>query len=264
MEKLTIGFIGYGNMAQAIAKGLVDSGKVEGKQLVVCAKNYEKCCANAEKIGAQPMEDAREVVEQSDFVVIAVKPYLVEEVVAPLKEQLYHKVVISIAAGCDYHYYERILLSGTHHMSTIPNTPVAVGEGIWVCEEKHSLSDEEMMTFEEVFGAIGIIERVESKNLSIAGTMSGCTPAFTAMYMEALADAGVKHGLTRACAYRLAAQMLAGTGKLYLDHEQHPGMMKDAVCSPNGTTIKGVAALEKNGFRGVVIEAIDVIEDTTK
>lgn len=261
MEELMIGFIGYGNMAQAIATGLVHSGKVEGKQLIVCAKNYEKCCANAEKIGAQPMASAIEVVEQSDIVVLAVKPYIIEEVVTPLKQQLQHKVVISVAAGCDFNFYEQILLPNTHHLSTIPNTPVRVGEGIWVCEEKHSLSEKEFETFKEVFGTIGLIECVESNNLSIAGTISGCAPAFTAMYLEALADAGVKHGLTRTSAYRLAAQMLAGTGKLYLMNQQHPGIMKDAVCSPKGTTIKGVASLEKNGFRGVVIEAVDTIED---
>lgn len=260
MRKVNIGFIGYGNMASAIAQGLVAKEKVTGDQIYACALNYEKLRLNTEKIGAHAMYTASEVIKHSDFVVLAVKPYLIKEVVEPVKDLLKNKIVVSVAAGCDYDFYEEILMEGTHHISTIPNTPVAVGEGIWVCENKHSLSDEEFKMFEDIFGSIGLIEIVDSKHLSIAGTISGCTPAFTAMYLEALADAGVKHGLTRLSAYRLAAQMLVGTGKLFLNHEEHPGVMKDKVCSPGGTTIKGVASLEKSGFRGSVIEAIDEIE----
>lgn len=260
MSKLKAGFIGYGNMAQAIATGLVVSGKMTGDQIYGCAADYEKLCTNAAKLGAHPMKSAEEVIGQSDIVVLSVKPNMIEEVVTPIKELLKDKVVVSVAAGCKFDFYENILAAGTHHISTIPNTPVAVAEGIWVCEKKHSLSEEELEAFKDIFGAIGLIEMVDTKNLSIAGTLSGCTPAFTAMYMEALADAGVKHGLTRPGAYRMAAKMLAGTGKLYLENNEHPGAMKDAVCSPGGTTIRGVASLEKCGFRGSVIEAIDEIE----
>lgn len=261
MKKYNIGFIGFGNMAQAIAKGLVDSKKLKGEQIYACALNYEKLCTNTEKIDAHPMINATEVIENSDFVVLAVKPYMIAEVVEPVKELLKNKVVVSVAAGCKFDFYEEILEEGTHHISTIPNTPVAVAEGIWVCENKHSLSKEEFIHFKDIFGSIGLIEMVDSKQLSIAGTISGCAPAFTAMYMESLADAGVKHGLPRESAYRLAAKMIAGTGKLYLSNNDHPGMMKDAVCSPGGTTIKGVASLEKNAFRGIVIDAIDEIEN---
>ena len=104
------------------------------------------------------------------------------------------------------------------------------------------------------------MQPVETHLLSVAGTVAGCGPAFAAMFIEALSDAGVKHGLPRALSYRLASQMLAGTAKLQLATNAHPGQMKDAVCSPGGTTIVGVAALEKNGFRHAVIDAIDAIE----
>lgn len=260
MKKVNVGFIGYGNMAQAIAEGLIMSGKVSGGQIYVCAGNYDKLCVNAAKTGAHPMKSAAEVIEQSDFVVLAVKPGMIKKVVAPIKEQLKDKVVVSVAAGCLFEFYEEILEAGTHHISTIPNTPVAVAEGIWVCENKNSLSEEELTVFKDIFGATGLIEMVDTTQLSIAGTISGCTPAFTAMYIEALADAGVKYGLTRPAAYRMAAKMLAGTGKLYLHNSEHPGMMKDAVCSPGGTTIRGVITLEKHGFRGSVMEAVDEIE----
>lgn len=260
MTTKKIGFIGYGNMAQAIVTGLIASGKMEGQQIYACAAHYDKLCDNAKAAGIQPMKTALEVVEHSDMVVLAVKPYLIGTVVEPIKSCLKGKVVVSIAAGFNFDKYEAIFEAGTHHISTIPNTPVAVQEGIFVCENRNSLTEEELAEFEDLFGSIALIEMVDSKNLSIAGTLSGCTPAFTAMYMEALADAGVKHGLTRPCAYRLAAQMITGTGKLYMERKEHPGQMKDAVCSPGGTTIKGVASLEKNAFRGSVIEAIDAIE----
>ena len=117
------------------------------------------------------------------------------------------------------------------------------------------------MPLSPLFQKISLIEFVDSVHLSSAGTLSGCTPALTAMYLEALGDAGVKYGISREAAYRMAAQMIVGTGKLYLETGTHPGAMKDMVCSPGGTTIRGVSALEKRGFRGTVIDAIDAIEE---
>ena len=204
--------------------------------------------------------DPQEVVQNSDVVILAVKPYLIEQVVAPLKELLKGKMVVSVAAGFTFARYQQLLDESPHHISTIPNTPIAVGEGIMICEQTHSLDEQQWQTFCELFSPIALIELVGSDHLSAAGTLGGCTPAFTAMYLEALSDAGVKYGLTRAASYRIAAKMLCGTGKLYLESGTHPGAMKDAVCSPGGTTIRGVSALEKAGFRGAVIGAIDAIE----
>lgn len=257
---IELGFIGFGNMAQAMAQGLVNSGALPGKHIHACAGHFDKLQATAEKLGVNAYRDAREVVEASDFIVLAVKPYLIEQVVEPVRDLLADKVVISVAAGCDFAFYENILKSGTHHLSTIPNTPIAVGAGVVACEQRHSLTDEELATFENLFGQIALIEWVDGKLLSTASSIAGCGPAFAAMFLEALGDAGVKHGLPRQAAYRLAAQMMMGTAKLHLETGTHPGAMKDAVCSPGGTTIKGVAALEKDGFRGCVIDAIDAIE----
>ena len=225
-----IGFIGFGNMAQAIAKGLLEARVCKAEQLYACAAHFEKLKDTADRLGVHPMQTAQEVVQNSDVVILAVKPYLIEQVVAPLKELLKGKMVVSVAAGFTFARYQQLLDESTHHISTIPNTPIA------------------------------LIELVDSAHLSAAGTLGGCTPAFTAMYLEALSDAGVKYGLTRAASYRIAAKMLCGTGKLYLESGTHPGAMKDAVCSPGGTTIRGVSALEKAGFRGAVIGAIDAIE----
>ena len=260
MSQIKIGFIGFGNMAKAVATGLVKKNVLPAKQLYACAKTWEKLEQNTKALGIHACKTARELVENSDIVVIAVKPYMIPEVIAPIKDCLEGKIVVSLAAGYSFEKYEQLFLKGTHHISTIPNTPVSIGEGIIVCEQKHSLTEKEVDIFKDIFSKIAIIEFVDTKLLSVAGTVSGCGPAFASMFLEALGDAGVKYGLPRDVAYRLAGQMIAGTGKLHIKTGEHPGKMKDAVCSPSGTTIKGVAALEKNGLRFAVIDAIDAIE----
>ena len=239
MENYKIGFIGFGNMAQALADGLLLKKAVAPQDLYACAKDYEKLRQNCAQRGINPCRDAQEVAQETDMVIIAVKPHLVAEVLSPIRE---------------------VLLPGTRHLSTIPNTPVSVGEGIIVCERRHSLSGEDYRHFERIFSQVGLVQPVETLQLGVAGTVSGCGPAFASMFLEALADAGVKHGLPRALSYRLASQMIVGTGALQLQSGAHPGAMKDAVCSPGGTTIKGVAALERGGLRAAVLDAIDAIE----
>ena len=259
-NELKIGFIGFGNMEQAMAKGLLAMDVCQSSQIFACAAHFDKLQKNTEALGVTALQTAAEVAEKTDYVILAVKPNMIESVVAPVVDLLQKKVVISVAAGFDFGRYEEILKAGTHHISTIPNTPISVGEGIMICEDRHSLSQAELEDFVRIFGKIALVEMVKPAQLSIAGTLSGCSPAFTAMYLEALADAGVQYGLTRDAAYRLGAKMICGTGKLYLENGTHPGVMKDAVCSPGGTTIRGVASLEKDGFRGAVIGAIDAIE----
>jgi pyrroline-5-carboxylate reductase len=256
----TVGFIGYGNMAQAMAKGLIGAKVCAPENICACAAHFDRLQQNAALLGVRALPDAAAVVQASDFVVLAVKPYLIESVAAPLANLLTGKIVISVAAGWNFNRYSAIFPENVHHISTMPNTPIAVGEGILVCEQTHSLTDEEYAAFEQLFRSIALIEPIDTAHLAAAGTLSGCSPAFAAMFLEALADAGVKYGITRPAAYRMAAQVLQGTGALQQATGAHPGAMKDAVCSPGGTTIRGVSALEKSGFRGAVIGAIDAIE----
>ena len=246
-KDMKLGFIGFGNMAQAIAEGLLRSKALEPEQICACAKDWDKLCAATEPRGMRPCRDAREVAEAADVVIVAVKPHLSEE-------------VVSVAAGWPFDRYEA-LLPGTRHLSTMPNTPVRVCAGVFLLEEKHSLTPEEYVLVQELFGHLGLVQPVESRLLGIAGTLSGCGPAFVSMFIEALGDAGVKHGLPRAMAYRLAGQMVAGTGRMQVETGAHPGAMKDAVCSPGGTTIVGVAELERGGMRAAVINAVDAIQN---
>ena len=236
MANPTIGFIGYGNMAQAIAEGLVNAGVVNGGDIVACAAHYDKLERNAAKLGAKAVRTAAQVAEAADMVVIAIKPYQIETVLAPIIDQLAQEntIVVSIAAGWDLNKFRDLF--GTSF------------------EQAHT------ETFESLFSSISLIERVDTAHMGIGMCIAGCAPAFTDMYIEALGDAGVKYGLQRATAYRLAAKMVEGVGALYLANETHPGAMKDAVCSPGGTTIRGVASLEESAFRGAVIKAVDAIE----
>lgn len=258
---MKIGFIGFGNMAQALVDGLLYQNAVDGEHIYACAKNWDKLYKNAKSKGIIPCKNADELVEKVDMVVIAVKPYLVEEVIEPIKEKLVEKIVVSVVVNFSFDQYEKILMANTHHLSTLPNTPVSVGEGVIICEKKHSLTTKEYQEFENIFSKIGLIQKVETKNMGVAGSISGCGPAFTSMYIEALGDAGVAHGLPRELSYKLASQMIVGTGKLQLVSGKHPGVIKDEVCSPGGTTIVGVTTLERKGLRSAVIDAVNAIQN---
>lgn len=260
IENMTIGFIGYGNMGQAMATGWVTKGKINPENIYASARNFSKLQKNCEALGIQAVQSSEELIKQVDLVILAVKPYQIEAVIEPLKGLLRDKIILSVAVGFTFEMFEDILPEGTSHISTIPNTPVSIGEGIIVAEKTHSLSTNDYELTSELLGKLGLMQAVETKQLSIAGTLAGCGPAFASMFIEALADGAVKYGLSRKEAYQLASQMLAGTGKMQLETKEHPGVMKDQVTSPGGTTIKGVAALEKNGFRHAVIEAFDAIE----
>lgn len=256
-----IGFIGFGNMAQAMAGGFVRSGAVQPGDIGACARDRAKLQRNTEPRGFRAFDGAAAVAGFADVVIVAVKPYQVEAVLAPVKDLLAGKIVVSVAAGVTFDDYERILAPGTRHLSTIPNTPVSVCEGIVVCERRHSLSDAEWQEVKALLSKIGLVLQMDTALLNISSAVCGCGPAFVAMFIEALGDAGVKHGIPRADAYRMASQMIVGTGKLQLATGLHPGAMKDAVCSPGGTTIVGVAELERKGFRGAVIDAVDAIQN---
>ena len=200
--------------------------------------------------------DATEVVAASDIVVAAVKPYMIERVFAPLKDALAGKAVLSVAWTWDSAKWEQVL-PGVAHISTVPNTPVSVGEGVIACEKASTLSGEQRATVLDLLGKLGTVVELDSSLLFVGGTVGGCAPAFVAMAIEALGDAAVKHGIPRADAYRIVSQMVLGTAKLQLATGQHPAAMKDAVCSPGGATIKGVVALEDAGMRSALVKAID-------
>lgn len=182
-----------------------------------------------------------------------------QSVVEPIKEVLSHKIVLSVAVNLLFESYEKLLTPGTEHLSLLPNTPVLVGEGVLLCEARHSLKTESYALVSDLLSLLGLVLTTPTEKMKAAGVISGCGPAYVAMFIEALADGAVLHGVPRDMALKLAAQTLAGTAALHLTTGTHPGAMKDDVCSPGGTTIVGVAALEKTAFRGSVIGAVDAV-----
>ena len=257
-SNVTVGFIGFGNMASAMADGWIAAGQIPAANMYACAGHYDALAERCEARGMHACATAVEVVEASDVVVAAVKPYLIESVFAPLADLLGSKIIISVAWTWDSAKWGS-LLPGAHHISTVPNTPVSVNEGTIACETVHTLTAEQHELALELLGQLGLVVELGTETLFVGGTVGGCGPAFIAMVIEALADASVKHGIPRAKAYEIASQMILGTAKLQLTTGEHPGAMKDAVCSPGGATIKGVAELEAAGLRSAMIRAVDVI-----
>lgn len=255
----SLGFIGMGNMAQALAQGFIASGALKGERVFAYAPHQEKLRANAERIGFQPVASLTELAAAADTLVMACKPYQIESVVAELGDALSGKALVSIAAGWDFARYESVLLQSTRFQFVMPNTPAMVREGVLLFEEKTSLEKAERQELMDLFSTVGVVEVVPSRLMSAAGTVTGCGPAFVDLMIEAYADAAVKYGVPRAQAYALVAQMVKGSAALALETKEQPGVLKDAVCSPGGTTIRGVCSLEEDGFRAACIHSIDAI-----
>ncbi|MCQ2596735.1 MAG: pyrroline-5-carboxylate reductase [Treponema sp.] len=270
MEKL--GFIGMGNMAQALAGGFLKSGLVASENVFAYAPNYEKLCKNAEKIGFNACKTLNDVVSACDTLIMACKPYQIEGVLKEIRGSLMGKTLVSVAAGWDYAKYAAVLsiepspVTGEYcrFQFVMPNTPALVGEGVLLFEEKNSLDEAEKAEIIKLFEATGTVAFLPSNLMGIGGAVTGCGPAFVDLFMEAYADAAVKYGIPRPTAYKLISQMVLGSAKLQKDTGEHPGVLKDNVCSPNGTTIRGVATLEEKGFRNACIKSIDAIMDFKK
>ena len=239
-----IGFIGMGNMAGAIACGIEKSGFLKAGDMIafdIMDGQLDK----VKELGFSIADSEEDVVQQSEMVFIGVKPQVVEKVLQPLKDLLKEKAIISIVLGYDYAKYNEILDASTRHIFVMPNTPALVLKGMSLLEETHSLTKEEFAFTLDMFASIGEVEIVPSHLMGVAGTVSGCGPAFIYMVIEALADGAVKEGMPRSMAYKLAAQTVLGSGAMQLETNIHPGILKDNVCSPGGSTIRGVEALEK-------------------
>lgn len=254
-----IGFIGMGNMAQAIAGGLLSRGLLQ--EVYAYAPNAEKLKQNAQRIGFTPCSSVEELCAACDTVIMACKPKQALENAQKLREALRGKALISIAWGIDFAQYSAILSEETRVQYVMPNTPAQVGKGVYLFEDETTLRADEVCELKRLFGAIGAVHVLPRAQIDIAGAISGCGLAFVDQMMEAFADAAVRYGLPRADAYRLISEMVAGAAQLQLETGTHPAALKDAVCSPGGVTIKGVCALEQSGFRAACMNAISAIMD---
>ena len=249
------GFIGVGNMGGAIAKAAAKS--MDAKNIYVSAKHMEHAQQFAAKIGATAVDNAA-IAARCDYVVLGVKPQFMQEVLAPLQSILTQRkpVLITMAAGLTMDKIASLAGGEFPVIRIMPNTPSLVGAGVIQYDCNQLVTDEQKQTFLSALAPAGMMDPLPEKLIDAGSALSGCGPAFCAMFIEALADGGVAVGLPRQKALEYAAQTLLGTAKLMLETGDHPGKMKDNVTSPGGSTIQGVRALEKGGMRSAVTEAV--------
>lgn len=251
------GFIGMGNMGYAILKGLLRHFAPE--EMTFHAKTMEKMQNVSARTNVQFSEDNRSCAKNSRYVILAVKPQFFDTVIEEIRDVVSEKqVIISLAPGITAADLKERFGRPCRIVRAMPNTPALVGEGMTgVSWETADLSGQEQDTLRELFESFGKMMVVEERLMDALSCASGSSPAYVYMFIEALADGAVKYGIPRAAAYELAAQTVLGSAKMVLETGEHPGALKDKVCSPGGTTIEGVAALEEYGMRNAVIKATD-------
>ncbi len=253
-----IAFLGTGNMAEAMVKGLLRAGTAAKEEILCTEPRPERREEIASRYGVLVTGDNRAATEQADVVVLSVKPQVMDALLEEIAPAIDHrKLVISIAAGISIAKIARKLGTGVRIVRTMPNTAVLVGEGASALARGAHATDEDLAQARALFRAVGSAHVVEEPLLDAVTGLSGSGPAFIFMAIEALADGGVKVGLARPIAMALAAQTVLGAAKLVLETGEHPGRLKDQVTSPGGTAIAGVHALEEGGLRAALIGAVE-------
>lgn len=258
-----VGFIGCGNMGGAILFGALESGVLPKENAFVYDINPEMM-AKAESWGVNLCASDADVCECSDIILLAVKPQNTAEALSLCGISLDGKAMMSIVAGVTVERLKKMIDGSPRILRLLPNTPAMVFEGAFAICSDNDFTEEELEVAKAIYSSIGLIEMVPEHLIDAACALNGGGPAFVAMFIEAMADGGVKQGLPRKTAYRLAAQTALGTAKMILDKELHPGQIKDMVTSPGGTTIEGCEALEKGGMRGAVIDCINKATEKSK
>ena len=253
---MRIGFIGCGNMATAMIKGILDSQKVKTEDVIASAKSEKTREKIKAELGINAARKNKEVVEFSDILFLAVKPQYYEEVIQEIKDDLReNQMIVSIAPGKTLAWLAERLGENKKIIRTMPNTPAMVKEGMMGMCKNDLVTEDEMQQVKDICESFGKAEVVPESLIDVVVGVSGSSPAYVFMFIEAMADAAVADGMPRTQAYKFAAQAVLGSAKMVLETGKHPGELKDMVCSPGGTTIEAVRVLEEKGMRSAVIEA---------
>ncbi len=257
-----VGFIGCGNMGSAMIGGILKNGLAGKSEIIASCKSEGTKERITKELGITVTLDSTEVAQKADVVFLAIKPYQFDAVLPQINGKLEaDQIVISVAAGKTLSMIETALMSidvagKLKVVRAMPNTPALVGEAMTAITPNANLNEEDIAKVKALFESFGQVEVVPESMMNAVIGVSGSSPAFIYMLIEAMADAAVVEGMPRAQAYKFAAQSVLGSAKMVLETGMHPGALKDAVCSPGGTTIAGVEALEQCGFRGTVMEGI--------
>ena len=258
-----IGFIGMGNMGTAIMRGLLKTYKPE--ELLFTSAHEAKMQKITEETGVAHVSTATDCAEQVKYLVLAVKPQVLPTVFKELNGKIRKdQVVISIAAGYAIADLQAGLGDSARIVRSMPNTPAMVGEGMTAACPNEHMTEEEIEYVKTLLSSFSLVEIVPEKLMDTVTAVSGSSPAYVFMFIEAMADAAVLDGMPRAQAYKFAAQAVLGSAKMVLDTGKHPGELKDMVCSPAGTTIDAVRVLEECGFRGTIIDAVQTCVEKSR
>lgn len=254
---MKIGFIGAGNMGGAILRGMT-AGGFSGSDLCAYDRDTEKLAQLSKEIGIGQASSAEEVAEKADVVLFAVKPQMFSSVLPQIASILQRRkpLVISIAAGKSIESIEQMLGSGLPVIRVMPNIAAKVGEGMAAFCGNSLVDDGQKAIVRKMFESVGGVVELEERLFSAFSALASCSPAFTLLYIDALAEAGVRYGIPKATSLEIAAQSVVGTTRLLQKSGEHPRALIDQVCSPAGTTIEGVCALQEGGFEANVLEAV--------
>lgn len=264
MDKV-IGFIGAGNMGQAMAGGILSSGIVKAENIIFSDVSQENLKKAYKKYGVKTSNSNILTASMSNFIILSVKPNMYQNVIDEIKDYIKPEtVIITIAAGITLEKLKVMFGKNVKIVRTMPNTPAMVGEGMTAVIPNEFVKEEELKEVMDILNGFGKAEIIEEKLIDAVIAVSGSSPAYVYMMIEAMADAGVSGGMSREKAYKFAAQAVLGSAKMVLETGIHPGELKDMVCSPGGTTIEAVATLEEKGFRNAIIKAMKVCEEKSK
>ncbi len=253
-----ISFIGCGNMGKAILKGLLDSGLMQPGNIWVYTPTQTSVQALCDEFGINAAQSAQEAAQIADIVIAAVKPAIILRSMSDIASNLNKdSVVISVAAGITLEQLATVLGHDRKIIRAMPNTPALVSAGMTSLTPNALVTPEDAAEALAMFRSFGMAEIVDEAMIHPVVGVSGSSPAYVFMFIEAMADAAVAGGMPRAQAYKFAAQAVMGSAKMVLETGMHPGALKDMVCSPAGTTIEAVKVLEQKGFRSAVISAIE-------
>ena len=254
----TIGFIGAGNLAEALIRGLIQAGVVAAEAILASGPRAERLEELRAVYGIQTTLDNAAVPARSQIIVLSTKPQILERVAREIASAVPHdRLIISVAAGVDSATIEGALFEGARVVRVMPNTPALVRAGATAIAPGRHATAADLAIAKLVFDAVGITVELEEIHLDAVTGLSGSGPAYIFLILEALADAGVKVGLSRRNAQRLAAQTVMGSAKMLLETDEHPGRLKDMVTSPGGTAIAGLHTLEEGGLRTTLINAVE-------
>lgn len=262
---MKIGFIGTGNMGSAMMGGIISAGIVPSENVMAADIFQAALDKVSDDLNVKTSTNNRDAVEFADVLFLAIKPQYLANVIDGIKDMDFsNKMVVSIVAGQSLERLRELFGKDIKIIRVMPNTPALVGEGMSALSPNNLVSEDEAADVLKLFESFGKAEIVPERLQDAVVGISGSSPAYVYMFIEALADGAVAEGMPRAQAYKFAAQAVLGSAKMVLETGEHPGVLKDAVCSPGGTTIEAVATLEALGFRNAVIEAERVCIDKSR